>query len=356
MFYVPIYFSDPISLLLTPYAGYLHVGTRLVFYLERLVDPRYAPAVGAVISLLVTVSVAVFLASDRLGNVLAHRWQRLSFAAALLLAPSAYETLGIDIAIQSYLGVYLVALAVARPPRTKLGRAVDALGAAIAGLSGPFAVLLAPLFWFGRRSWLTVIVTSCGIVQLVVLLVAPRRPWNLPDLATLAEIAALRLNAAVLGSSLGTLAPAIVGAALGATLMLLAVRTWPAGSAFGYGALVAAGGGIAVTGPALADSAFAGERYFLLAGLTAALIIISGAAAEDHVTRLIARSLSVLLVIGFAVDFQVSAFPERGWEEASACIGALEPCRVEVYPERFSFVWPGAAGDYETPMLGPPAR
>ena len=51
VFFVPTFFNNPVSLLTTPYAGYLHLIPRTIASFERLVSPEYAPLIEAVVSL-----------------------------------------------------------------------------------------------------------------------------------------------------------------------------------------------------------------------------------------------------------------------------------------------------------------
>ncbi len=354
MFYVPTYFLDPIPLFLQPYAGYLHVGTRAMVYLERIVSPLHAPIVGAIVSLAVTASVAAFLASDRLAGVLPRRWQRFALGFWVIAAPGVYETLGIDAAVQTYLSVYLLGLALAAPAHTRSGRLLDRAGALVASLTGPFSLLFAPIFW-QRRSSLAPLVTAGGLVQLVTLLSAPSRPWILPSPVVLIEIVALRTNAAVLGSTLGTIVPAALAVILLAALIFIAAKALALQSIapIVFAAGTVAVGGILVTGPPLMEGARAGERFFFISGLAAVTIVIAGVAARNPLARVSARLLAVLLVAGLLIDLRVPAHPDSSWSEVSGCIGAPTPCHIEVYPSHFSFLWPGADGTYQVPLRAP---
>ena len=354
VFYLPTFFADPLTLLFTPYAGYLHVATRLIAEAQHLVDPTFAPVVATVLSIAITVGVAGFLASPRMESILPGAWQRYAFATALLLAPAVYEVLGIDIAIYIYLAVYLVALAVAIPPTSQLGRLMDVGGAVLAGLTGPFSLLFAPLF-VARRHRLSAVIAACATIQLFFLITSPGREWAAPAVSTIVESAALRINVAVLGSLVGAIAPPQAAVVVGLALGFVAVKGAPvrAWGPFAYAALVVAGAGIAVTGPAIADGVVAGERYFVLGSMTAALIVIVGIASESQAARATARVLGALIVAGYLLGFRVPPFQDGTWPQRSACIGSATPCFLPVVPSRFSVQWPGTSGSYAPPTSWP---
>lgn len=355
VFYLPTYFTGPFELTATPYAGYLHLAPRLLAFSERMVAPPYAPLLGSVMAITITVGVASFLMSDRLTSILPDRWMRWSLAGALIASPSVSEILAIDVNVQVYLSVYLIALALARPASTTGARILDGVGATLSGLSGPFALLFSPLFWW-QRNWLAAIVTACGLVQLASILIAPGRPIQIPPVLELLHVGALRVNAAVFGSSLGSIIPAIAAIPVVIVLFVVALRVTPkrAWLTFAYAALVVAGGGIAVTEASLAVHARAGERFFLLPGLTVAVLTILGIASQDRTARLLAHALGALLVAGIVIDFRVPPFPDSDWDRASSCIGSATSCNLRVYPARFNVVWPGTNGSYSPPMSWPP--
>jgi hypothetical protein len=347
VFYVPTYFHDPLTLIATPYAGYLHLIPRLSAYVERLVDPYWAPVIGSILSFLVVVAIAAFLASGRMSAVLPHKWQRLAVGGMILLSPSVYEVLGVEVNLQVYLAAYLAALSVARPATSRLGEIGDLIGAAASSLSGPFAVLLAPLFWL-RRDRLAAAVGVCAGVQLIAILNSPQRAFGIPSLSAVIDVTLLRVNAAVLGPSVALLVPAWVALGLGAMCVLVAFRVprKRAWMALGYGAIVVAIGGLATDGAALAINPRWGERFFLLPSVTVAALVSTGVAGTDRVAMVCARILGVLLVIGVLIDFRVPAFADAKWRVDHDCIGRLEPCFVRGYPDAFTFRWPGRDGEY----------
>jgi hypothetical protein len=354
IFYAPTYFHDAPTLIVAPYAGYLHLAPRLVAEAERWVPPYHAPQLGALISLAVVVLLAALLASERLANVLPARWMRIALAGLLIATPSAYEILGVEVNLQVYLAVYLVALAIARPSTGWVGRLADGIGAILAGLSGPFSILLAPLFWL-RRGWLALIVTACATNQTAAILLAPQRPITLASAGDVLDVVLLRINSAVLGSTVGSsVPPALAIGLIAATVVLvLGAPFRKAWAPFMYAALVVSAAAVVSDGAGLGVHARYGERFFLMASLAAGLLIVCGLLSPYRPTVVTAKVMGVLLILGIAVDLRIPAFPDANWEEGSQCVGSARTCLVQMEPDAFTFVWPGTDGGYPIPITRP---
>jgi len=194
--------------------------------------------VGALASYVAVALVAIFLA------------RRVHPAAvlALLLAPAinVYGTLS---NIQWVLAVYLVGMLVATPPTSGRGRLGDAIGIFVCGLTGPFSLLLLPLY--------------------AVRAINPVWRWHLVVLAIAAaiQIAALTTSFRAPGSDHDTVA--IMGARVGLPIILIVIAgsrlrwTWSLGAL--YVAVLIPVLGINGTGIPTADLVGRmGERYFYL--------------------------------------------------------------------------------------------
>ena len=149
------------SALLVPFAGYLHTVLRLIGELAVLTSPAHAPAVFVACSAAVTLYVASRTLSPRCPL------PRLGGACALavVLVPDTYEVLLTVVNLQWVVGAGLILLLVSADPRTP-GQWVHDVGAGIlAGLTGPFSILLAPLFLW--RAWSRRTRGSAGLAALV---------------------------------------------------------------------------------------------------------------------------------------------------------------------------------------------
>jgi hypothetical protein len=151
--------------LFTQYAGYLIVVHRAI----SLIEGPNPLLIGALGSYLAAIFVAVFVA-----------WRVHPAAVlALVLAP-AYSVYGSLSNIQWILAVYLVAMLVATPPTTKRGRMGDALGLLACGLTGPFSMLLLPLYAVRAVNpvwrWHLFVVAIAAAIQLSTLTGSGRPP------------------------------------------------------------------------------------------------------------------------------------------------------------------------------------
>lgn len=325
VFYLPTWFSGP-ELLIEPYAGYLLVVPRLIAFAEWLVPPPFAPVVGTVVALALVAALAAFLASDRLAPL--GRTGRYALAAAVILWPGAWDMLGVPAAIGTYLAVYLVALNVARCATSRLGIAHDVTATILAGLTGPWVIFIAPLYWI-RRNRLTWLVTALALTQVAVVLVTPQSPMVVPDLGVIWETVALRVNVAFLGPRLAAPAPEWIALGLLVAAAFILYRTrrpWP----WVYAGIAVGGAAVLRIGEALALYVGADERYFLLAFLAAVMVVVAG--MQHGTTRPVALLLAAVMVIGALPDMRLRPFPVSDWATESQCIGGPEPCSVEVFP------------------------
>ena len=367
VFFLGTYFGDPGEVLLRTYNGYLHAVPRLVGMAERLVPMEVAPGLANMISLLVVALVAGYLASDRLAPLLPDRRARLVAAAGFVILPATQETLGSIAFIQAYLLVVLAAVAMADPPRSRGGRALEATAVALSALSTPVAIVLAPLHWLRLRRYgssvltTTVAVTAAGVAQLVVLVASGPGATAPTDIAQGIQAVVLRLVVEPVTGALWprlaivTGVPAWVGliaAVLLGGLLVIAATSVDRRLALG---LVAIAWVVGVLGIVRASDFSAGlldpfifQRYFVLAGWAAVVVIANGLFAESPAVRRAALVLAVVFVAGATADFRLPARPDLGWPARSVCIGGPAPCDVPVFPtDSFTIRWPGPAGAYD---------
>ncbi len=225
--------TGPAALFQT-YSGYLAVIQRAVSLIEGP-DPLL---IGALASYVAIGLVAWFLA------VRVHPVA----VVALVLAPATnvYGTLS---DIQWICAVYLIGMLVATPPTSARGRMLDGVGIFLCGLTGPFAILLLPLYAVRAIKpvwrWHLLILGAAAVIQLVALSLTYRPP------APEHDIAAVMLARAAL--------PLVLIALTGLWLP----RRWAAGTLYVALAVTVLGimGTLETTAGLLAG---AGERYFYL--------------------------------------------------------------------------------------------
>jgi hypothetical protein len=165
------------------FAGYMHTILRAVAEFAVLVDPAHGPAIFVACSAAITLYVASRTLSarcplPRLGG---------AFALAVVLVPDTYEIYLNDVNLQWLTGAGLVLLLISRDPQGGLQWAHDLATAAAMGLTGPFSVILCPLFawraWSGRtRSSvaLAAVIGVCALIQGYCVLTEPLAPGAAP--------------------------------------------------------------------------------------------------------------------------------------------------------------------------------
>jgi hypothetical protein len=370
VFYIGAYFGGFFEQLGRAYAGYLNVLPRIVAALEWTVPPAYAPVVGNVIALGAVALLAAFIASDRLANVFPDRRTRIVLAALLLLLPGSWETLGSITLVQWYVAIYLVAVAIANPPSRRAFQAVEAIVVAGASLTGPFAILFAPLFWaraFIRRDrWsatLAGIVSVCGAVQLVILSASGQRSAAIPDAAAVLTDLANRLWSTMLGGlwvsgaeTLG-LDPRLVGLASIALVVALLV-VWMSVPrvpriVFAYAAAAIVATTVLDQPHGFPDSPYLAGRYFLVPAFCVAVAVacqVGTSAGRSRAVAIAGLVVSGVFLFGIVGDARLPAHPDYGWPQRSACVGGEAPCTAPVeFPAAWTIHWPGSGGTYVQP-------
>ncbi len=151
-----------------PFSGYLHTILRAVAQFTVCVDPAHGPGLFVACSGAVTLYVA--------GRTLSPRCPlpRLGGACALavVLVPDTYEIFLNLVNLQWVIAGGLILLLVSRDPATGWEWAHDLAAAALMGLTGPFCIVLLPLFAW--RAWerrtrasavLAGVIAACSAIQ-----------------------------------------------------------------------------------------------------------------------------------------------------------------------------------------------
>jgi hypothetical protein len=164
-------------------------------------------------------------------------------ALAVVLVPDTYEVFLNDVNLQWVTGAALVLLLISRDPADKAGWAHDLVAAALISLTGPFSIILAPVFalraWRRRTrasAWLAGVVCACALVQALSVMTQPPADAAIP-LARLTPELVLpaigrRVGASlVLGAFTAPSTPLYAGAAAGlltlAGVAFLSLRRGP---------------------------------------------------------------------------------------------------------------------------------
>lgn len=354
MFYVDALVRKGSSLFL-PYAGYLHLVPRLTALAAARFDPLWAPAITTGTAFALTLVTFARLLSPRVELPL-----RGLLPLAVALLPDAREILFNLANVQWLLALGLVGLSVSRDPLRWTGHAGDAAFVLLAGLSGPFSLLLTPLLLVRaimRR-------TRASIALAVLLaLTAGVQGWFVshnPE-AAVTHATAFRW----------TLVPSIVGLRLGE---LLVPESWlpaPGSGLFwlGLAGVVILGGVIVLAWPRdshrtsrtllagaflfLTAAAFfryrqiqsvflephISPRYFFVPQALLLWLLISQAAAGPA-RRIAAR----LLLAGFLLvalrGFRLAPFVDLHWPDYAREIRAGRACTFPVNPPTMTISCP----------------
>ncbi|HEY1763449.1 MAG TPA: hypothetical protein VGF85_00910 [Opitutaceae bacterium] len=336
------------SSLVESYAGYLHTILRLISEAAVRIDASRGPALFVAAAFLLTLYVASRALSERcplpcLGG---------AFALAIVLVPSTYEVLLTVVNLQWVLAAGLILLLLSRDPSGAGQWTHDLVSAALLGLTGPYAVILAPLFaWraFRRRSraslTLALIIAACAAAHLYFFRTEPELPVPPQDRQVAASLILPAIGHRVGASiALGVLEPRNPGLAPGTVLGLatlagvafLAFRAGPRreerallGVAFGgllFGALLRTRYSLGVYFEPLGDG-----RYVYLPQLIALWLLLLAAADRGRIGRFAA----VLLVLALAVNLprlREPAYADLHWERYAPLIRAGERVVVPTNP------------------------
>jgi hypothetical protein len=343
---------DGVGSIVETYHGYLHLGPRLAALATLAVPTAWAPFVMNAVAMLITVGVAAFIAGPRLSAVVPRPELRALLGLSVVLIPSAVQLTWSTTYIGWSLAFFLVARAVATPPRWPL---IDGLAVAAAALSTPVAILLVPLYVVRRLGAVTWVVSGAAAVHIVAYLTSSdRSPSAITDPVTAAQALGLRAVAEpVLGPIVWQLTsgglPIVAGGLFVAAAVGLLGVAAPATprlllAAFGYTSIATAVAGILVAPGSLLDAP-AGARYFLLATWTVMTVATMAVLAGTRHQRIAAAPIVVLVVAGCVVGFRLPPQPDYEWATRSACIGGPAPCVVPVYPGgQWDIHWPGRTG------------
>jgi hypothetical protein len=353
---------SPSDAIVTPYAGYLHFVPRVVGFLERLGPVSLAPWVGNTIALLIVALIATYISSDRLSSLVPSRFVRLIIALYLVVLPTTGMTLGSITFVQFYLALFLVAVALSNGSTTRFQEATTDVLVAMAVATGPFGLLLVPLFVGrlavrrdGDSALLLAVVALVAAVQAGTLL-SIGRPYAAPPTTSPSAILLVimghgatvlfggRLIAKAIESGLPLWwVPTLGAAALGLAATHLRRLPWQWLLMAGYVATV-------IIVPALAagsdDTALlldprSAARYFLVPGALLGASLIFAIAKRPRSAPAVA--MAAILAVGIIGDFRLKPNPDLDWLQASRCIGLETACVVPVYPGGpWDIHWPGS--------------
>ena len=357
-----IYFADVYNLgvretILLPQAGYFQTFPVLAAWLARFAPLAHAPLVMGTLGLFMQVLPVGLLLSRRATTLAPDIRVRVVLAFVYLVVPYQSELDATAVNSQWTLAISGFLVLMLAPPRRRIWRWLDGGILLIAGVTGPFSLLLAPIAWIRRRTrgsefvpgWEVALLLACAVVQALSILVISRHdathlgvearpsPHLGATLTLFAKLVGGRLFlGTIIGDAHGLTAPLAIqwiALILGLVALALVVR-------FGRQELVlfvvlAAGvlaGGLVRPStptpawPILASVPVNAQRYFYLAELAilAALIWLAAAAVVRFARIGAVALVTVSLVIAISGHWLFPALPRTDLaRQAAAFIAHL---------------------------------
>lgn len=343
-----------------PYAGYLHLVPRLLALAAELMGPpAWAPALYHAGAGLVTLGV-VALVFDRRVDLPFKPLAALAIVAAPYVAGEILLNLT-NVQWVTALGLLLLLMKTSVPPASpepRWRRGLDALLIVLFGLTGPFSVLMAPLFalWVAARPsrdalWRLALLAGTAALQAAFILTAPAASG-----VTVASTGVFTPDAwALLGGVMGTrlfggafvpagVAPMPGGLLLAASVTLWVLLPWLAGARRASVALVLCTGlliGLAGVFKARGELAAMaqveyGPRYFFVAHVGVVWALLA-AADSPRLPRLPRRAVVALLLLAWvstaaSLRWQAPRLPDLHWPAQAQAIGR-EAVSIPIHPQ-----------------------
>jgi hypothetical protein len=175
--YQAAYSQGALRSLLQPDAGYIVLLQRLAAALALALPTIAVPTFFNVVALLVEVAGICYLLSPRMSPSIPRLWARAAIALLVIALPNAYDTSGNLTNSQWHLALIAFLVLFARAPASVWGWISDGFALLLAGLTGPYSLLLAPIAlwrWLERRtdrrrSLLLAACAACAAIQVGVI-------------------------------------------------------------------------------------------------------------------------------------------------------------------------------------------
>lgn len=154
-FYAQAYNFGGLHALTFPIAGYLVTSARLAALIATFFPVSWGPAIFNVLGILIQGAPAAFLFTDRCDRLIPNWYARGAIAFLYLAIPSSFELDAAMTYSQWHLALLAFLVIVAEPPSAVGWKVFDAVTLVVAGLSGPFCILLAPVIllkWLRTRN------------------------------------------------------------------------------------------------------------------------------------------------------------------------------------------------------------
>jgi hypothetical protein len=332
--------------------GYLHTVLRAVALVAVKSDPAWAPGIFVGAATLATLYVAGLTLSAR--STLP-RFAGLC-ALAVVLVPETHEVLLNLVNLQWVLGAGMILILISADPSSRGQWTHDLLAAAAIGMTGPFCILLFPLFALRalmRRSRpsaaLAAVVTACAAVQLLKLHGVPgtlvsTAPGVVPYRLILPLIGRRIGGSILVGSLQGSDTDQVIGSLVGlltlAGVAFLAFRPGPgrkvrAGLGLAFAFMLAGTLYRASNGFFLFFTPETRARYVYIPQLLAIWLLVVSAGKEGRVSRICALLCIWALLVNLP-RLREPAYTDLHWADYVPRIRAGEAVSVPINPRGFT--------------------
>ncbi len=346
----------PWGSILSPYAGHLHLASRLVATLSSGADPLWMPAIYFAASIAAVLSLTLALFSRRLG---------LPFPALLalgvVLVPHNGEVFDSLTDLQWILALGFIVLMLARDPQGPGQWLVDLGFASIASLSGVFSILFAPFFVLRAASRRTpaAAATACLVcagaaIQAHEVLASPvpATPNSTPPILVLATFGHRVWLALLSTPALSDSAPVRARAAAGAAGLALLALLVLGMSASRPRRMVLAASLLLIVAAAiyrfrgelyLLGTVRNGDRYFFVPKVCLVWMLVLHLRPACALRWLSGAMLAALLV-NSCLTFRFEPRKDYHWPYWAGRIATGERVVVPINPEGWEFVYDGQGG------------
>jgi len=342
---------------LEPYMGYLHTLPRLIaWFAATFADPAWWPAIYNGTAFALTVALFFRIASPRF-DVPGKPVLLLAFAFSAHTGEVPINVTN----LQWISAFFLVIQPLLSTPTGVVARVVDFIIVLLVGLTGPFSVILAPVYlwaWWRDRRLATLLplllVAACAAVQLAFIVrggppsAAPDEPFHpLPFLSVIgSRLFVWSFFGPAVLAPLSHLVRAVVAVAALLGLAFWALRHQPRREQhvllFLSFLLISAACFARTRHDTWAhDNLENGDRYFYISRV---LLFWFLAWACDSLRRGVAWTAAALILLGFAVHlpaFRYAAPPDFHWAEHCDPIRRGVPAKIPILPEGWDVDYPG---------------
>lgn len=337
--FAPAFNGEAFELLFRPHAGYLNTFSRLVFGAATLLPIEIVPLFANLVGLAVRAGLVLFFLSPT--RFFWVDWRaKIILVAYFLLMPNIQEVHVNITNTHWYLGLYLLALALADRPSTAAWKIHDHIVLVVAGLSGPFVIFAAPCFIIrdvvtgglkaiSIQTWLAVILAIFELSFIVIGAVRPPPVTSDAAFEMLFTLVAVRVFASAFASypSLASLDASLMWLwwlpALAAAVIVAVRGGWRGWCLMLFPALLIAATLASPLAPWVA--LMAADRYFVAPIVCWVAILCYSAGLAAPWLKTLYPPILLVMVVSLSASFRLNTVATTSFKENLASYYAAAP-------------------------------